>query len=264
MSDPNIKDFQPPPPPNPQPPVAEGPTMSTAQTLTAIVFEPGPTFEALRARPRFLVAGLISVLVFMAYYSTFVWKVGSENIARAQIMARTPDATPEQIDQGLAIQNSIIVKAITYASFPVVFAIMFAGGAGLYLLGTMMMAKSLTFKQALAVWVYSTYPVTVIFAFINILLLFLKSADDVDATAINTGIAKANPSFLVDGKAQPMLATFLGSFDLISFYGLFLAALGLRKVAKLTSGSAWTIVLIIWILGIVLRLAIAGITGGAA
>jgi hypothetical protein len=262
MSDPNNKDFQPPPPP--QAPVPEGPIASTAQTLTSIFFEPGRTFEALRVRPRFLVAGLITVLAFMVYYATFVWKVGSENIARAQIMARSPDATPEQIEQGLNIQNSPIVKAITYASFPLVFAIMFTAGAGLYLLGTMMMAKSLTFKQALSVWVYSTYPTMLVFTLVNILVVFLKSVDEIDPTAVNTGVAKANPSLLVDAKTQPMFATFLGSFDLVSFYGLFLAALGLKKVAKLSSGSAWGIVLIIWILGVVLRLAIAAITGGAA
>jgi CHASE1-domain containing sensor protein len=33
--------------------------MSTAETLTGIFFEPSRTFEALRARPRFLVAALI-------------------------------------------------------------------------------------------------------------------------------------------------------------------------------------------------------------
>lgn len=205
-------------------------------------------------RPRFLIVGIITVIVFMAYYSTFIWRVGSETIARAQIESRSPDATPEQIEQGLAMQNSPIIKAVTYAAFPLVFAIMFAAGAGLYLLGTTLMGKSLTFKQALSVWVYSSYPPTVVFAVVNILLLFLKSADDIDPTAINSGIARANPSILVDTKTQPVLATILGSFDLIAFYGLFLAAIGLRTMAKLSSGSAWAIVLAIWVVGTILRI----------
>jgi hypothetical protein len=237
--------------------------MSTVQTLTSIFFEPSETFEALRVRPRFLVAGLITVLFFMAYYVTFVWRVGSETITRAQIESRSPDASPEQIEQGLRIQNSPIVKAITYASFPLVFAIIFAAGAGLYLLGTMMMAKSMSFKQALAVWVYSSYPPMVVFTLINLILLFLKRPDEIEPTALNTGLAKANLSLLVDTKAQPVLGTLLGSFDLIQFYGLFLAALGLRKVAKLSSGSAWAIVIAIWVLGIIVRVALAAITGGA-
>jgi hypothetical protein len=246
---------------NPQPdPPKE---MTTAQTLTSIFFEPGETFKALRTRPRFLIAGIITLLVFMAYYTTFVWRVGSETIARAQIESRQPDATPEQIDQALAMQNSPIIKAVTYVSFPVVFAIMFSAGAGLYLLGTMLMGKSLSFKQALSVWVYSTYPTTVVYVVVNILLLFLKSPADIDPTALNSGIARANPSILVDPKAQPMLATILGSFDLIQFYGLFLAAVGLKVLGKLSSGSAWAIVLGIWVVGLLFKIVMSLIMGTA-
>jgi hypothetical protein len=250
MSDPEI---QPPSRLNPQPEPPGGPEMSTAQTLTSIFLEPGETFKALRVRPRFLIAGLITVVIFMAYYTTFVWRVGSETIVRAQIQSRTPDASPEQIDQALRIQNSPIVKVITYAVFPVMFAIIFAAGAGLYLLGTTLMGKSMTFKQALSVWVYSSYPPTVVYALVNILVLFLKSPDDIDPTALNSGVARANLSLLLDPKTQPVLSTILGSFDLIAFYGLFLAALGLRTMAKLSSGSAWAIVLTIWLVGIILR-----------
>lgn len=258
MSDPEI---QPSSRFNPQPDPPK--IMSTAQTLTSIFFEPGETFTALRVRPRFLIAGIIMVVVFMAYYSTFVWRVGSETIARAQIESRSKDATPEQIEQGLAMQNSPIVKAVTYASFPLVFAVMFAAGAGLYLLGAMLMGKSLSYKQALSVWVYSSYPPMVVYVVINILLLFLKSADDIDPTAINSGIARANPSILVDTKTQPLLATVLGSFDLIQFYGLFLAAVGLKTLGKLSSGSAWSIVLAIWFVGLILRVVMSLIMGQA-
>jgi hypothetical protein len=263
MSDPNTDNLQPPPPPPSQPAAPTGPDMSTVQTLTSIYFEPGATFEALRVRPRFLIAGILTILGFMAYYSAFVWRVGAENIARAQIEARQPDASPEQIEQGLQMQNNPIIKAVTYAAFPIVFAIIFAAGAGLYLLGATLMGKSMGFKQALAVWVYSSYPPTVVFALINIILLFVKSADDIDATAINSGLARANPSILVDTKTQPVLATILNSFDLIAFYGLFLAAIGLRKMTKLTSGSAWAVVIAIWVLGSILRVVFSVISGQA-
>lgn len=261
MSDPNTQDFPPPPPSQPAAPT--GPDMSTAQTLTSIYFEPGETFEALRVRPRFLIAGIITILAFMAYYTTFVWRVGGENIARAQVEARQPDASPEQIEQALRMQNNPIIKVVTYAAFPIVFAIIFAAGAGLYLLGATLTGKSMTFKQALAVWVYSSYPPTVVYALMNIILLFIKSADDIDPTAINSGIARANPSILVDTRTQPVLATILGSFDLIAFYGLFLASIGLRKIAKLSSGSAWAVVLAIWLFGSIVRVVFSLISGQA-
>lgn len=261
MSDPKINDFQPPPPPETPAPAA-GPTMSTPQTLTSIFFEPGATFEALRTRPRFLIAGLITVLAFMAYYTTFVGKVGAENIARAQLERRS-NVPPEQMEQSIKMQMHPVVRVVTYASFPVVFAVLFAAGAGLYLLGVTLMGKAISFKQALSVWVYSAYPQTVVYALVNIILVLIKSADDIDPSSINSGLARANPSILVDPKAQPVLTTLLGSFDLIVFYGLFLAATGLRKMTKLSSGAAWAIVLVIWLVGSVVRVALALAFGGA-
>lgn len=246
---------------NPQPDPPQ--VMSTAQTLTSIFFEPGETFKSLRDRPRFLVAALVMTVLFMAYYSTFVWRVGAETIARAQIEASSPDATPEQIEQGLAMQRNPIIKAITYVAFPLVFAVMFAAGAGLYLLGVMLMGKSISYKQALAVWVYSSYPPMVIYVVINLILLFLKSPEDIDPATLNSGIARANPSILVDMKAQPLLGTILGSFDLIQFYGLFLAAIGLKTIGKLSSGAAWGIILAIWTVVVILRIVMSLIMGQA-
>jgi hypothetical protein len=257
MSDPQIQHL------NPQPEPPGSPVMSTAQTLTSIFFEPGETFKALRVRPRFLIAGILTLLVFMGYYTAFVGRVGSENIARAAILQRNPDATPEQIEQGMRIQTSPVIKVITYVSFPVIFGILFAAGAGLYLLGTTLMGKAITFRQALSVWVYSSYPPTVVYALVNVLALFLKPADDIDPMSLNTGVAHANLSILLDPKKQPVLATVLNSFDLIVFFGLFLAALGLKTMAKLSSGSAWAIVLTIWVVGLILRVVMATIFGQA-
>ena len=173
---------------NPRP---DPPAESTAQTLLNIFFEPGETFKALRVRPRFLIAGLIVIGLFMTYYFTFVARVGSEAIGRAAIEQRSPDATPEQIEQGLSIQRKPIVKAITYASIPLVFSGIFAAGAGLYLLGATLMGKSVSYKQALSVWVYSQYPPMFVFVVINILLLFLKPVDTIDPAAINNGISRS-------------------------------------------------------------------------
>lgn len=249
-----------PPPPIPAAPVT---TMSTPETLSGIFFEPARTFEALRARPRFLIAGIITILAFTTFYVLFVQRLGAETIARAQIEARSPDMTPEQMEQALSIQRSPIVQAITYASFPLVFAIIFAAGAGLYLLGTMAMAKSMSYKQALSVWVYSSMPPLLISSLLSILLLFLKSKDDIDPSAVNQGLARANLGLLVNPKEQPVLATMLGSFDLFQFYGLFLGALGLRKIARLSSGAAWGIVIAIWLVGVLARVGMSAAFGQA-
>jgi hypothetical protein len=236
--------------------------MSTPETLTGIFFEPGRTFEALRARPRFLVVALISLVAFMGTYIFYIERVGYENIIDAEIsIARktNSNATEEQLQQGATIQKGAIVKAIRMWSPILVFAIIFAAGAALYLLGANLMGGQMSYKRALAVWGYSSMPPLLITAVLTIVLLFVKppESDTEIAQGLGRGLVHANPGALVDSTAHPVMAAALGSLDLISFFGLFLAAVGLRKVGRLSSGSAWTIVLVLWGIGVLVRLGLA-------
>jgi hypothetical protein len=257
----------PPAPPRAQADAAE-PTMSTPETLSGIFFEPGRTFEALRARPRFLVAALLAVVAFMAFYLTYVQRVGYDEIVGAEIaQARkaNPDMKDEQAAQAEGIQKSVVVKSIRMGSPFIGFAVVFAAGAGLYLLGASLMGGAMSYKQALAVWTYSTMPPLILMTVLNFVLLFVSPPEDAAeiAQGAQRGLARANVGALIDGSAHPVLATALGSLDILALYGLFLAALGLRKVGRLKSGSAWTIVLALWGIGVVVRIAIAAFTGRA-
>jgi hypothetical protein len=267
MSDPNSPDFVPPPPPPlPVSETTDAATMSTGQTLTGIFFEPGRVFESLRERPRFLAAAIISTVFLLAFTTLFFQRVGYERMITEAIESspRAEQMTPEQKEQAIRVQSSPVVKAIYYCSPIIVVALIIAVGAALYLLGSMLMGRQLRYKQALAVWTYSSMPPIVVSMLLNIVLLFLKSPDDYDIVrASRRGLVQANLGLLIDLKAAPVLGTLLSSIDLFAFYGLFLAALGLRKVGKMSSGAAWGIVLTIWIIGVIVRCSFAGITGGA-
>lgn len=256
------------PPPTPQAPRAEAATnsMTTGETLTSIFFEPGSTFEALRERPRFLIAAIIMTVALLAFTVTFFQRVGFERLI-TEGLESSPQAeqmTPEQKEQAIRVQSNPVVQAIYYLSPIFVVAVLISAGAGLYLLGTMLLAKTISYKQALAVWTYSSMPPVVLTMLLNILLLFLKSPDDYDIVhASRRGLVQANLGLFTDPKASPMLTTLLSSFDLFAFYGLFLAAVGLRKMVKMPSSTAWAIVLTIWVLGVVFRVSMAAIFGGA-
>lgn len=238
--------------------------MTTPQTLTNIFFEPGRTFEALRERPRFLVAALITLVAFMTFYLAYIQRVGYENIINAEIetRAQSTEMSDEQKAAGRDIQLKPFVKAIRYGVPVIGIMIVLAAGAGIYLLGSMLMGKGISYKQALAVWTYSSLPPLVLVVIANLVLLLANppTGDPEIARGLN-GLVHANPGILVDGAARPVIATALGSLDLFAFYGLFLGALGLRKVARLSSGSAWAIVLGLWLLGVIARIVIASVTG---
>lgn len=238
---------------------APAPELSTPQTLSGIFFEPARVFESFRVRPRFLVAGLIILLSIVAYQFLFTQRIGHENIVRARIEAGGAEMSPEQKQQAIEMQSNPIAKWIELIITPVVICIIFAAGAGLYLLGTLAMGKSISYKQALAVWIYSSLPRALFLIVGNLILLFVKSPDDMDIVSASRGLLRANPGFLVDGTAHPVLATALGSIDLLAIYALVLAALGLRKVARLSSGAAWTVVLAIWAVGFLILLGMSAL-----
>ena len=254
--------FQPPPPP-PAPQPETGPTVSTGEALASIFFEPGRVFDSLRIKPHFLVATLICIAFFGAFQLTFFSKVGYEKVIREAVEngPRSDQTTPEQKETSIRIQTGPIGKTLAIVSTPIFFAVFFAAGAALYLLGSMLMAKQISYKQAFAVWAYSSMPPIVLAMIINVILIFLKPIDYDIVSASRRGLVRANLSFLSDAKAAPILYTFLGTIDVFAFYGLFLAALGLRKVGKMSSGSAWGVVLTIWIIGLVIKIGIAAAFG---
>ena len=255
MSDPN-QEFQPPPPPpfapSPPPPEVE---MSTPETLSGIFFEPGRVFEALRSRPRFLVAGIIMLLLTIGVTVALYQRVDMGEFIR-QEMDKSPSNAqmgPEQKE--MAVKIGKIVGGVIV---PVFVVVEIAAGAAIYLLGVLAFGGSIGYKQSLAVWVYSSLPPAVLGTVVALLVLFLKAPDTIDPRHLLV----TNPGAFMNPESSPALTTLLSQFDILRFYGLFLAAVGLKKVAKLSSGSAWTIVIGLWLLWTILVVAKAAIFGG--
>jgi hypothetical protein len=252
MSDPN-QGFQPPQNSTERQDVND--SMSTAAMFTSIFFEPGRTFEALRARPRFLIVGLVLLLLTVGVTAVVFARVDMGQYIREK-MERSPrnaNATPEQKEMGVKMGK--IVGAV---GIPLSVPITIAAGAALYLLGVMAFGGSISYKQSLAVWVYSSFPPAVFGTIVAVLVLFLKAADSIDPEHLLV----TNPGAFLGQDTSPTLVALLSQFDVVRFYGLFLAALGLRKVAKLSSGSAWGVVLAFFIIRAVLSIANAAIFGG--
>ena len=230
------------------------PTVSTAETLSAIFFEPSKAFEALRAKPRFLVAGLILLVLTCLVTLILYMRVDMGQYIRER-MERSPNAaqqTEAQKELGVKMGKTIGMFAV-----PLSVPVTIAAGAALYLLGALAFGGSISYKKALAVWTYSSLPPAVLGTLVAILVLFLKSADTVDPEHLMV----TNPGALTNSETSPILVAILSQFDLLRFYGIVLAAIGLRKVGKLSSSASWSIVIGLWLLAAILRVLSAAIFG---
>jgi len=229
--------------------------MSEVGTLGSIFFEPGATFEDLRRKPRFLIAAFISILLISLSQFAFIQKVGFERIVKERLESNSSvQQMPEANRQKLIEQQpSDIAKTISYVVTPIVLLLVFVIGGLIYWLGANAMGGSASFLQGLSVYTYSGFPPIVVSMLANFLVLFLKSADEIEISASQNGLVQANPSFFMDGKSAPVLSALAATLDLFSIWGWILAAIGLRIVGKISTSAAWAIVLIVALIGVALR-----------
>jgi hypothetical protein len=239
--------------------------LSPADRITRVFYEPEPVFKNLRHHPRWLAGFLVLVFFGVVYQLAVIQRVGPERLAEDQASRVVeggflpPEVSPDDFKQAQ------IAKAISTATRDKLTLPLWAAGgtlilmlilAGLYLLGVIAFGGRMNFWQALSVAVYSSVPPAIVMTILNTILLYTQAIDDiVPLKAQQQGLARADLGLLFSPSAHPFLYTLAGSIGLFTFYRLWLAANGLKNTAeKIKSGSAWAIVLMLWVLGMLLSL----------
>jgi len=261
--DPENREWQEPPPPE-KIRAEEPPQMSEAATLGNIFFDPSGTFEDLRRKPRFVMATIIIALFITAYSFGLYYKVGDEGIRRfiVEQIDKNPRADSMTAEQkNAAVNMQLTIQKVVRYAVPVFVVISMLIGGLIYWGGAKAFGGTGNFLHGLSVYVYSSLPPTVIGMLASFIVMIFKSADEIDLAASQRGLVHANPGILMDGKAMPVLTTLISVVDLFAIWGWVLAAIGLQKTNKISSGSAWTITIILALIGILFRLVGAYFSG---
>lgn len=235
----------------------EPPRMSEAATLGNIFISPGETFEDLRRKPRFILGILTILILTTAFQFLFINKIGDERMKAFTVeqLEKNPQIqSMPAADKERMIEGQQKFAGYTRFFIPVILLIVFAIGGLVYWLAGKVMGGSGNYWHGLSTWVYASVPPVVVSTLANILILFLKSPDDIDIASSQRGLIHANPSFFIDGKTSPVLATLVGTIDFFQIWGWILAAIGLQKVMRLSKASAWSIVLILALISLAFRI----------
>ncbi|HEV7643610.1 MAG TPA: YIP1 family protein [Pyrinomonadaceae bacterium] len=264
MEEPNNAEWQAPPPPE-GPVEEEGPQMSEVATLANIFIEPGNTFRAMRAKPKFLLALIIMIVVSLGFWFAIDQKIGVGEVFIDQ-MKKSPQY--EQMDgptreKAAGFYRGPLFKGFFFGIIVIgsIFVV-FIGGLIYWLLANAM-GGSARYLQGVSVWVYSSYAPALVAVIANILVLLLKSKDDIDSSFMQSGgLVRANPTALIDTTHSPVLNAILAPIDLFGIFALILGVIGLRTMMKISNSSAWSIALGLKLLGIIIGIASALIFGG--
>jgi hypothetical protein len=132
--------------------------------------------------------------------------------------------------------------------------------AAIFLLLAMIFGGRLNYWQALCVAVYASLPPIVIDKLLSLILLYIKSPDQIEPLKGQRGLVRADLGILFSPSEHPYLYVVGSMIGLLTLYGLWLEATGLRHAGeKISSASAWTIALLLWVVGLVLALIAAAL-----
>ncbi|HLL15924.1 MAG TPA: YIP1 family protein [Pyrinomonadaceae bacterium] len=244
----------------------DAPPMSEAEKIASVFYEPARVFQELRARPYWGTAFLIIALSVAVYQFAYTQRIGAETIALATIDKTVEggfipaERAAEMRERTAADARQPFTKMSGAINGVVGVFVIMAILAGLYMLGVLVSGARIKFWQAFSVAVFAGLPVIVLQNLISLLLLFLKSPDDIEPLKGQRGLARADLGVLFNPAENPYLFVLGSSIGLFTLYGIWLTATGLRHSGeKVTSGTAWAISIGLWAFGLLLGLGAAAL-----
>jgi magnesium-transporting ATPase (P-type) len=233
--------------------------MSAFERTAGVFYQPTRVFQNLRSHPRWLVALLLISLVSVTYTIAFTKRITPERIVGYTMeklvesgWVPADKAEPMKQEQ-IADAKSPVKQAGGLITTVVGVFVLMAFIAALSLLIILMFGGRINFWQALSVVIHAALPVVILSKLLSLVLLYVKSPDDIHPLIGAETLVQDNLGALFTPGEHPVLwaaATFIG---VLSFYGLWLRAIGLKHGGEKVSGStAWTTTLVLFGLTLVL------------
>lgn len=253
----------------PSPESDESAPMPFLERLAKIFFSPAEVFKSFKSNPRWLGVLLIISILSGIYSIAFFYRLTPEVITNHTVekLSESGFIQPEQIavikKQNMEINSSNLVKAGSFINSFVGFTFLAAFIGAVYMLIILAFGGKINFWQSVSVVAYSIFPVFLIQKSFSLLILFLKEPTEIHPILGQNSLLMDNLSFLITPAQSPVLYTLLASLSLTAFYGVFLAATGLKNAGERVSPTtSWTAAIIVWLIGLTIAVISALLFGG--
>lgn len=223
--------------------------------LAGVLVAPGKTFRSIAERPTWAVAlvvllaiTLVSVVVMMQKVD-FAEAMREQMAQRGQEMPADGSETMERFMVGCSIGGILIVSLLIYFGMP------------LLLWGLLtLLGGTINYKTSLAVALHAMMP----FAVAGLLTIpVVMARAEVSMEEMQSGsVLSSNLAALAPEDASPVVMALLSSVDVFSIWVVVLLVLGYHVAAKVSIGKSATAVLVLWIVGVAIKVGLAAL--GAA
>lgn len=237
--------------------------LSFLQKLTGIFFEPSSVYRNLREHPRWIGAFIVIGVLTIIYSAAFIQRITPERIvehtnekmAEMGSFAPPPEAREQIKADSLEALKSPVQRVAGAVNTLVGLFVVSVIVAALSLLGILAFGGRINFWQALAVTFWGALPVVAIQKLLGLVILYLKSPEDLHPILNQETTLQDNLGFLLSPADYPVLFVLASFIGLTSFYGLWLRAKGLHLGAtRASSGAGWGVAIMLWVLLLVIAL----------
>lgn len=219
------------------PEAPQGETGSFFSNLFDLYLEPRAAFERILRKPRALVAIVLYTAMTLGFFSFWMQRMDPRVFIKNMLLQspRADRMSSEQIEQIVDMQAKGMPTwgRVSSTVSPLLGSVLI-GGVLLFIF-RFFMAADVNFKQSFAIVTWSFLALGVVTTPLTALIMQLKN----DWNLNPQDVLQANPTaFFEAGTLSRHMGAFLGSFDLFSFWLIFLLATGYAVASKrpLSSG----------------------------
>jgi hypothetical protein len=229
-------------PPAPTPSAEAAPLSEPARVLNTFI-APSKTFTDLRRSASWWLPFLITAIVSLLFVYVVDQKVGFRKVVENQIRAQPKQADrierlPADQREKTMQQQTSFTKGFSYGFW--LFILVWSAIVAAVLFATLKFGLSadVKFKTLFALVIFAGLPGLLKAA---LAILSILAGVSGDSFTFQNPVA-TNPGYFVDPATNPVLYSFLTSFDVFTIWTLVLTAIGITCISKVKSGTAYAVV----------------------
>lgn len=209
---------------------------SEKPSLIGMIMSPGEQFERIRERP--LIWGALAIVTLLFIIAAYLQTLGIEIPGMEELSA----------EEAALVRTFSNVGVVITALFTPVIIILIS--SAIYLLIAKIARSDVKFKQLFSMNTYITF-IGAIGGILNgILFAVFGGGEGTYFTSLGSLIE-------VGGAMQGLL----DSLEIFSIWNVILTAIGLEKVARLSKGVAWTVSIVLFVIGVLFAMFGAAVSG---
>jgi len=231
--------------------------------LIGALVSPGKTFQSIAGRPTWG-AALVVLLIATTAIGVLVNQRMDPDDLRHSIQQRMEksrggQASPEDVERGVEMATKM--SSVTRWLIPLFVAVFYLILAALFFAAFRFFAgSSIPYRTSLSVALHAYLP-GVVAALITLpLILSRKSITMKEAQG--GGILASNLGAFAPADMGAVARTLLSTVDFFSIWTVCLLIIGYRAAAKVSTATAATVVVVLWVLYIAFRVGAAALFGG--